>query len=316
MVNLSTGQTTSVINDTRFPSRPPTISAQVGNLSWSPDGTYFAFHSLMSGSDEQETYLYDTNTHTLTKLNPTGVNQYQLSWSPDSAKIAVVSFTCDQVECSRIALDIYSAATAAIASSVDLSAFSAGPFDQATRFCDLEWSTNSSYISFVDQCDGSALGSPREVQVVDLMTSTIVQATTLTPTDVLPADSIFVAVMDTIWVDDQMLLIGLEAQEGELFGEIGALTPQTLAYNALTQSTALVAGRRLNNWTRANNSLFGFLAHTYPDNPQWGTLPESSAVEIASFDGPSFSVVVSAPPAAGCPGTAVIRYWRILSAIL
>lgn len=189
LYNLDSGEVVSVIENFMFPRRPLTIASYFETFAWSPNGAYLAFHSA-TDQEGQTTYLYNLSTRTLTHLGMTNTNQYQLTWSPDSTRLALFSMECEMRGCVRAALDIFDAATSTLQRTIDLTAFAGNDGTEAVNFCQLHWSPNNIVISFVGTCDSSLLGAAREVQVVDIGHESITQATTLTPTDVAPANSL------------------------------------------------------------------------------------------------------------------------------
>ncbi|MCA9904417.1 MAG: PD40 domain-containing protein [Anaerolineae bacterium] len=305
LFNLRTHEVVSVIDDYTFPRRPEIYSGEFVVFAWSPDGRYLAFHR-QTGEEQQAALLYDTVAHTLTDLAAPDTNQYQLSWSPDSSRVALFSMMCGHLDCTRAAIDIYDAASATLASSIDLRAFSKNAFGEASNFCELRWNTDGTRLSFFDYCDPSGLGPPREVQVVDLASGTITPATHLTPTYPEPARSVFTATVDTIWADSQTLLIGTRASEGEIIvsaeGKISVSGSSqrvfTLRSNTSTQTISPVTERHLGQWSRASDHLFAYLAYEYNPDPGVGPDVTDVQVEIAAFDGQTLTPLASGP--SGC----------------
>jgi WD40 repeat protein len=295
--DLISGEVVSVIDNILFPNRPLTISSDFNVFAWSPNGQYAAFHTKV-GESGQNLYLYNLQSRTLTNLGSQGINQYQLSWSPDGNQLAVISLGCNVQACTHASLDIYHAVNLEQEHSIDLTAHAGNQGAERLNFCELRWNTDGTALSFVDYCDGSGLGTPREIQVVDLSTETIVQATTLTPTNIEPANSLFTASVDTQWLDHSNLLIGIRSLTGELFGSSGTIATYTARYDQASQSDSTIDSRRLGKWERANNQLLAYLVYIYSLNADDFPVLTDASVEIGSFDGQAFHTQATGP--SGC----------------
>jgi hypothetical protein len=295
--NLITGEVVSVIDNILFPNRPLTINSDFNVFAWSPNGQYVAFHTQV-GDSGQNLYLFNLQSRTLTNLGNEDLNQYQLSWSGDGNQLAVISLGCDEQACTHASLDIYRVSNLEQVYSIDLTAYAKNQFTELINFCELHWNTDGTAISFVDYCDGSALGAPREIQVVDLSSETIIQATALTPTDIDPAVSLFTAVIDTQWLDHSSLLMGIESLTGELFVSSGTITTYTALYDRASQFVSMVDSRRLGQWERANNQDFAYLVYRYSVNADNLSVLADASVEIGSLDGQVFHTHAIGP--SGC----------------
>lgn len=297
LINLSSGEIANVIDGFVFPLRPNSIGGDFDVFEWSPNGQYFAFFTQV-GDEGQTLYVYNVQTRTLTNIGAPGENQYQLSWSPDGDRLAFVSLACVVSGCTNAVLNVYDMTTMAVVHAIDLAAFAGNDGSESTNFCEIEWSTNAATISFLDLCNGSFLGTPREIQIVDLASESITQATSLTPTDVPPTNSIFHPTLDTIWTNETDLLMGIESVTGEAIPGSGTVTTYTAVYDRQTQLIITIDSRRLGLWARANDQLFAYLVYIYSPNINGVPVLTGSNVEISSFDGQALTPLASGP--SGC----------------
>lgn len=193
----------------------------------------------------------------------------------------------------------------ALEHSVDLLQYTGNQYTESVNFCEVHWSTDSATISFLDYCDGSAIGTPREMQIIDVTSERIVQVTSLTPTNVPPVNSLFNAVLDAVWVNNTYLLMGVESVTGELNFSDSTITSTNTSsshyssvYNHQTQSVSVIDSRRLGLWAHANDLLVAYLVYLY--SPNLDNLPVLSGgrVELARFDGQTLTPLAEGP--SGC----------------
>lgn len=302
--NLINREIVSIVEDFAFPLRPQLANIDFDIFAWAPNGRYLAFH-YQTGKETQSTYLYDLDTRRLTNLGRTNTNQYRLRWSSDSSRLALFSMNCEIQGCSHASLDIFDTATSLLSATIDISEFAGNSSNELVNFCQLRWNPDGTKLSFLDFCDSSALGTPREMQIVDTASKYIVQATSLTPSDVSPAESLFNIIIDSLWVDNSTLLMGIESVTGELNFSDGAITATNISnaqysslYNYQTQIVSVVDSRRLGKWARANHQILGYLVYQYADDPVLGLHIADASVEIGIFDGQKFTPQVAGP--SGC----------------
>ncbi|MBZ0305491.1 MAG: hypothetical protein K8I82_05425 [Anaerolineae bacterium] len=298
LFNLLTGETIDMLEDVQVAESPPTLSGPPQNISWSLNGRYFAINYAVYETNRYGVYLYDTQTHTLTNLTMPDSNHFRLAWSNDSTRLATTSMICGVGECSRVAIDIFDAATGELTASIDVKNLSSGPGGQYTNFCQLTWSPSNTYIAFVDQCDNSLLGGRKEVSIASLNTFTVIQSTDFTPTNLPTQEIIFQAFYDISWADDSKLLIGAVFQEGVMSQSYEPRMPLTHIYNISNDTAHAVSAQQLGGWSRASATLFGYHAYIYPQNLTPTSFPVSANVVVSAFDGQSFNTVGSGP--SGC----------------
>jgi hypothetical protein len=297
LISLSSGETANIINGFAFPLRPNSIASDFDVFEWSPNGQYFAFFT-QAGDEGQTLYVYNVQTRTLTNIGTPGENQYQLSWSPNGDQVAFASFGCVVSGCAGASLIVYDMTTMAVEHAIDLAPFATNIDTESRNLCEIHWSTDAASISFLDYCDSSGLGAPREIQVVDLASEIITQATSLTPTDVPPANSIFNATLDTTWATNNALLMGIHVVTGEILTSSGTDTTYTALYEFQNRSISVIDSRRLGQWTRGNDQLFAYLAYIYSRNSNNDSILTDASVEMSSFNGQSLTPLASGP--SGC----------------
>lgn len=305
LYNLQTSEAVDVVTEFAPAQRPLTLSPANSpqHVAWSPDGNYVAV-SYRAGAEGQGIYLYDVSLHSLSDLKPANINQYQLAWDSTSSHLATFGLTCDVNSCSRASLDVFDASSVTVFDSYDLGSLATGAAGQSTVFCELAWSPDGQWFSFVRQCDGSALGSPREVYAVNSATGAPIQLTTLTPTDVPPANSLFVASINTVWLDADTVLVSFDSQDSQLQtdanGNITEVLPGTFRTSTLsisigTAQSHVVTDKRLDDLTATSRDLLGYVFYTYNNETMVVT---DAAVEIARYQGQSRNTIARGP--AGC----------------
>ncbi|MBZ0305409.1 MAG: hypothetical protein K8I82_05015, partial [Anaerolineae bacterium] len=225
-----------------------------------------------------------------------------IAWSNDSTKIATFNFTCNQNTCSRVSLDVFTL-TGSLLKSVDLSSLTNFPSSQGTGFCQLQWSPNNNFIGFVQQCDITALGKPREVYIADISQGSLIQATFQTPEDMIFETSLFWAAYEITWINTRSLLIGVYKMDGILStdesGNLIGISPpdvrNTLLFDVQDRTTQQISASRLGLWAYFEPNLLGYLDYIYPEDER---LPSDANVEVATYDGTTLSVSASGP--SGC----------------
>lgn len=298
LFDLTSGNEISVMEAMDFPNRPQSINGDYPVFAWSPNGQYAAFHTK-DEEDGQDLYLYSLATQTLTALGNPTLNQYQLTWSPDGEQIAVISQECNELACSHASLDIYRASTLEQEHTIDITAYAGNQYTENTAFCELRWNADASAISFLDFCNGSGIGAPRELQIVDIANETVMQATALAPTNIEPARSMFQASVSTEWIDSSSLLMGVRTVTGEIFVPSSVTdTTYTAQYNRTDNSISIINTRRLGNWELTQNGLLAYLVYLYSTNEEGSPALTDANIEIGRFEGGKLITKATGP--SGC----------------
>lgn len=293
LINLNTFVMTPVINSYNLSQVPPSRGGDLKNFAWSPDSQYFAFH--VARGQGQSTYLYDLTTNTLSHLGADGRNQYNVSWSADSQYLAVFSFTCNPSICERIAIDVYDAQTTAMDKTIDLTyPFRTNNYSEANELCELQWSRNNQYLSFLGFCT-TAVYTRQEVYSVDLSTAEITKITNFTPSYIDDMNSIFHLTVSSIWIDNEQLLIGLHTNSAANYFDEVSVSASTIIYDANQDVLSEFDHRRLTSW-KYSNSVLAYFVHDYVNNN--GEIELETSIEIGELDGESIVTLASGP--AGC----------------
>ncbi len=293
LLDLNTFETFNVIDSYNLLQAPRSHGTNLKNFAWSPNSQYFAFH--LARGQGQTTYLYDLTTNTLSHLGADGRNQYNVSWSADSQYLAVFSFTCNPSICERIAIDVYNAQTTAMDKTIDLTyPFRTNNASEANELCELQWSRNNQYLSFLGFCT-TAVYTRQELYLVDLSTTEITQITNFTPSDFDDMNSIFILSASSLWIENEQLLIGLHTNSAASYSDDISSSASTMIYDANEDVLSELDHRRLTHWTYSS-SVLGYSSYDYINNS--GEINLERSIEIGEFDGESIVTLASGP--AGC----------------
>ncbi len=168
------------------------------NVSWSPQSDKFAFLRTSSGGNGTDIFLYDINSQAITELTQNESIYRAISWSLDGKNFAFAGIdacgqsvrTCsieDQIWNINL-MEIDSLNHRRLSSNLDVQSNSIWQ----KALCNLSWSPDSKYISFINDCD--AFWPPRfsEVFVTDIAQLETYQFTYFTHTSnaVIPRYSV------------------------------------------------------------------------------------------------------------------------------
>ncbi len=179
------------------------------DMVWSPNSRYLAIHLNDDEFSPAQfaTYIYDIQTDTLSYVLPADAYQYGLTWSPDSSRLAIISSRCSENSCNH-QIDVLSMPFYEFTRSFPLDGW-------GDQICDLNWSPDNRYFSFVFSC---GYNSPyiSDIFRLDMTNGDIQQRTFFSlPLETLrqlPEPPPLVKNRyDSIWYDSDHLLLGVSA---------------------------------------------------------------------------------------------------------
>jgi hypothetical protein len=301
LFNIQTGMITEVAQLERLDD---TASLERSIPAWSPDSQYLAFTGNSPGKPVG-TYIYSVANHLFLTLKfpAEAILPYQLAWSQDSAYLAVASMDCVSPPCHN-QIEIFSVPNLVLEATkiIDTTTGISG------NICNLGWSPDGRYVSFVAACDENAASLYlHEIFVWDLTEAIITPVTSFTnplPFDSRPTQT-FSTVYDYVWFDPQTILVGVRNIEIDLgIGLLpNTLIVQTAAYQLsdagktvlLPQAAFDLVNSRLSN--RLAYRLETIQAVTEGrDRPSIEI--QNAVVQVTTFEGQDLKNVLNAPP--GC----------------
>lgn len=175
-------------------------------IVWSPDGRYLALNfytPIVDGSSSTvQTYLYTIEKNVLSILTELPESSNQLAWSSDGQHLVVGRYSCPS-EC-RARLEFFNITTNSWVRSISIPLDVAG----AVGMCNLDWSPDNRYLSFVATCDPLDYAQYREVYLVDVAQQNIRRLTEVTYSqDIALQQGFRFAEYHLAWLHDASLLI-------------------------------------------------------------------------------------------------------------
>jgi Tol biopolymer transport system component len=245
-------------------------SGLVGDVRWSPDSRYLALSQYQTEVNDLFVYSIEgESTRNLT--NDTASNNF-ISWSPDSAFIATVSESLRIADAPVLQLDVIEVSTGNRQTSPNFADFA--PIGGLS--CNLDWSPDARYVSFVMGCFVSAYFAS-EVFVWDTSNSELTQATNFTvgafdPDGTQLSESSFVPA----WYDSDTLLIGASYRT-----HIDQpSTEETYLYRRSTVELVALFEGRTEEWAR--NSFTGQMAARIVTTAEATSVNDNSPNSIVS----------------------------------
>lgn len=255
LVNVNTLTVQNIAPDVYPSQRAENILASQQDFVWSPNGRYLAFN-VWTRPDirtSNDTMLYSFETNSSMNLTPDPADSTRLAWSTDSQKLALVSVNCSQ-SCAA-SLDIYNAVTQSRMTSFSLTPQVPGAESSTLAgVCELAWSPDNRYISFMANCASSDTGAYKEIYVLEVATGQINRITNYTyQQDIAAQNGFLYAEYRTIWLDTNQLLISA------IYGLVDVRQAETLIYTPNVGQINLVSTEFIQNW--AENPISHSLAY-------------------------------------------------------
>lgn len=228
---------TTIADNVPLPPPGLTLMAQNQDVAFSPDGSYLSYNiGEQSLGIQPGTMVYDFARADLWQLNTGQGRTSQLAWTPDSEQVALVVTEC-QPDCSA-SLQIHSVSTRQMTQKIEISeTIPESATHENTGVCQLAWSPNSRYLSFMATCGRSNYGYNKEIYVVEAQTGSITRVTDFTYTQER-IEPLYAVLGEYViaWLSADELIISASYGSGE-----GTRT--TFIYNVTSQqSTPLSNG--------------------------------------------------------------------------
>lgn len=227
------------------------VTAPSPLIAWSPDSQKFAVISG-SGDGVSNIVIYDVLSNQSTILNASPKQYANIAWSNDNEYVAVNSENCS--EGCQASVDIYNVSTTTLINSYDILDEYFLPLFGS--ICNLTWSPDSQYISFVSVCDSSQFVIFKEVYVLDVSSGQLTNATHLTDVALPmtnPPNSDIVgrfAFYGTAWLDNIHLLIGATYA----VDRTGNLVTETFLYDNTANTLTSLSNYRGSEFARLSQT--------------------------------------------------------------
>ena len=272
----------------------------VSDLRWSDNGQAISFLAYDTALERQtpswQTYVYSVEINMLNLVRPyvRQTDVRDVYWSPDSSRFAVAIYDCRQSNTSycETLIEIY---------AVDgtlLDSMSFNTFDD--DICELEWSPDLQYISFIFSCFGTWSEWVRDVYVWDISSSIVNPVTNFTQSIVTIGSTLdtanpYWATYDTFWylntLGNSQLVISYVVGN---FDYVQGFDPDTFAISTSAFSTNGIETpidlHSIQDWTPApveDISVYNHLGYTL-DTTQPSVdqlIIQNTGIEIGIFDG-------------------------------
>ncbi len=212
------------------------------SMAWSPDGDNLALN-ITQGNEDLDIFVYSLADGQLSNLTNDNFDQQDITWSSDSSQIMTFTRPCAADTACASQLQVFDVQRRGLVNSVDLSDI---PL-LGSAACNALLSPDRRYISFISNCGFGLAGMgdfPSEIHLWELQTGRLIQVTEFSA-EAQSSQQLFRAFYNQTWLDNQMLLIGINYQ---ISG--GQIHHQLLAYDVADEtqnvlSTAF-AGYRIN----------------------------------------------------------------------
>lgn len=292
LINISSGTSRDIIHG-YFPETADRYAGKYQDMAWSPDSKYLAF--VIFENQIATAYVYNVATDSTTKLTVKSVNAWHLAWTNDSSELAVQSDTCSDggLNC-QATIEAFDMATLSPKLALDLSSLPGGGDEFVA--CNLRWSPDGRYLSFVSICDTQAFQAAKEVYIWDTKTTKFQHLTSFTLDILKRKPVIATGIYHTVWADSQTLLVSVIIIDTEFVKAKVQDTTQlkTFVYQIPNGTFAKLSSEDTEEW--AVNPITGEIAFSSTGvlDPKRG-LPdfETFTVKKASLKGQAFANLVT-----------------------
>ena len=289
VVNTRTLEVRTVVVDAYPPEAGDNLTDEPQDFTWSPDGQFIAFNVWNRESGANDTILYSMETGTTANLTGNASGSTQLAWSSDSTRLGVVSVHCAQ-SCTA-ALNIYEISTGRLMSSFPLTPVVVGAESPTLGgVCQLMWSPDNRYLSFMANCDSSDYGTRKEIYVLIPETSIIERITNYTvDQDIVAQNGFLFADYQTAWLNADTLLISA------IYGLVDARRTETSLYVPSTGATITVGNvffQAISVHAPSHRLAYQPLA-VNPETHLYGST--AAPIVLAPTDGDAVGLLSSAP---------------------
>lgn len=263
-------------------------------FAWSPDSRYMAFTSFEDG--RAGIVVYDVYTASRANITTNKiVEYYDVAWSPNGNYLAMAGLDCSGglLDC-QVHISVYDQTTQTF--DVAINAIRSGGDLGNLASCQLDWSPDNYFISFVSSCDPSFNAIEKELFVLDRQQAQIHAITSYTTTAIQPPDApidypIRWARYDPFWVDGNTLLVSVSYAETSTDNILDQITSYNLKDNSTTILRTDGRGVRWARHPSLGYLAFGLVRGYYASSPLF-------AVERATFDTGHLNTIAVLP--AGC----------------
>jgi WD40 repeat protein len=145
------------------------------DMEWAPNSKFLAITLYDGGFGGKGTiYFYSIARATLKRITPLNENYYYMSWSHDSRLLFTTRQRCGSDSPCPLSAEIIEAQTGAIYNVIDF------PASLSEILCQIAWSPDNRYITFVSTCDPVYGGPKSELYMVDIASRQLRQVTNFT----------------------------------------------------------------------------------------------------------------------------------------
>jgi Tol biopolymer transport system component len=199
------------------------------HFAWSPNGKFLAFavsQPVENSEVGNGVYIYSVDEQRIVPLMKDVSNEARLAWSPDSKAIVIRKRSCPTMESCDYSLVILDPVAGTEIKTLQISTllpelnFRQGSFIGVDTICDIDWSPDGRYISFIPLCSYEPTPLLKEVYAWDTLQDEMFPVTNFTTANQFQSPT---AVYRKIWVTPNTLLIGAAWNE-DLKAEIKTKT--------------------------------------------------------------------------------------------
>ncbi len=259
------------------------------NMSWSDDERYLAFNERTQ-TNQLTTFIYSVGDKRLASISSGTALNRVLAWSKDDTQLSIATETCDISSKCSIEIAIFDRSTNQMKNRMDVSYVSQGSSVIGDAICQLQWSPNGNYISFVGGCSLDVEGTVQEVYVWDLLQNRVIRATNFT-VDALKQvlknknSTSIAAKYETHWYNSQILLIAAVYSDDSNATHSAFLSYQT--DNGMTNDLSLSDVEDIT----LNPTITSELAFRNATTVDALFTSQNPEIYIASFDGKQLKVL-------------------------
>lgn len=246
LFNITSGETRDIAQGF-FAGREAGFVGTLQNLAWSPDGRFLALNMTLSQEpSDLEIFVYSVSDNSLINLTDDEYSQMHIAWASDSAHLVTLtedcSFSDDTPSCIRT-LDTLDVIRQIHQESLDLLDLGFGPAVTGAIACDLGWSPDSQFVSFVSGCDDFVTDVTKEVHLWNLNQKDVTQITDFTTTLKQDGATFLRGRYKLAWFNSENLLIGASYQS-----MVDVVNTQSVLYNLTDNRTATISSKMGEEW--------------------------------------------------------------------
>ncbi|MBX3065653.1 MAG: PD40 domain-containing protein [Anaerolineae bacterium] len=244
---------------------------RIRSLRWSPDIHYLSL-SVFTDQGVESLLLYDFPNDKLIKIDD---GAGTVTWYRDSTKFAVEKTLCSQEFGCKVGIEIFNVTTRAFTASLDIQAQLDQKLQSNGRTCNLDWSPDGQYITYMYDCNYFNSDIPREMYIWDTTMGVANRLTDFTLAMWEKNEGLLAGYYAVLWRNTETFLLGIRAES------FNSIVTQTVEVYVPDRSFRKIADHAVLQWVLNPQTEFLAIRSVIANTPQ--TLPETGSLHIATY---------------------------------